>query len=83
MWTEVVVVFSRNYDGTRMERERKRTGCVLAEIRNTPLANRSHNTKGGLVSLWLYKENNKLRDLKMYLLYIFPPELHTLMASLF
>jgi hypothetical protein len=27
---------------------------------------------GGLVSLWLYKANNKLRDKKMYLLYIFP-----------
>jgi hypothetical protein len=27
---------------------------------------------GGLISLWLYKENNKLRDWKMYLLYIFP-----------
>jgi hypothetical protein len=40
--------------------------------------------EGGLISLWLYKENNKLRDWeKMYLLYIFPPELHTLMTSLF
>jgi hypothetical protein len=30
--------------------------------------------RGRLVSLWLYKENKKLRDLKkMYLLYIFPP----------
>jgi hypothetical protein len=27
---------------------------------------------GGLISLWLYKENNKLRDWKNYLLYIFP-----------
>jgi hypothetical protein len=43
---------------------------------------KSFNTRG-LISLWLYEENNKLRDLKMYLLYIFPPELHTLMASLF
>jgi hypothetical protein len=28
--------------------------------------------RGGLISLWLYKEN-KLRDWKMYLLCIFPP----------
>jgi hypothetical protein len=29
--------------------------------------------RGGLISLWLYKETNKLRDWKkMYLLYIFP-----------
>jgi hypothetical protein len=26
----------------------------------------------GLMSLWLYKENNKLWDFKKYLLYIFP-----------
>jgi hypothetical protein len=39
--------------------------------------------EGGLISLWLYKEN-KLRDWKKnYLLYIFPPQLHTLMTSLF
>jgi hypothetical protein len=41
--------------------------------------------RGGLISLWLYKEK-KLRDWKkMYLLYIFPPppELHTFMTSLF
>jgi hypothetical protein len=37
----------------------------------------------GLISLWLYKESNNLRDRKMHLLYIFPPELHTLMTSLF
>jgi hypothetical protein len=30
------------------------------------------------MSLWLYKENNKLRDPKNLLLYMFPPELHTL-----
>jgi hypothetical protein len=45
-----------------------------------------HRSKyeGELISLWLYKENNKLRDWeKMYLLYIFPPELHTLLTSLF
>jgi hypothetical protein len=34
----------------------------------------------GLISLWLYKENNKLLGLKIYLLYLFPPELHTLMT---
>jgi hypothetical protein len=40
--------------------------------------------KGELISLWLYKENKKLRDWrKVYLLYIFPPELHTLVTSLF
>jgi hypothetical protein len=38
--------------------------------------------RGGLISLWLYKEN-KSYGVKMYLLYIFPPELHTLMTSLF
>jgi hypothetical protein len=27
----------------------------------------------GLISLWLYKVNNKLRVGKMYLLYVFPP----------
>jgi hypothetical protein len=27
---------------------------------------------GGLISLWLYKENSKLLDWKLYLLYIFP-----------
>jgi hypothetical protein len=34
----------------------------------------AHFYDGGLISLWLSKENNKLRDLKknMYLLYIFP-----------
>jgi hypothetical protein len=35
----------------------------------------------GLISLWIYKENNGIE--KKYLLYIFPPELHTLMTSLF
>jgi hypothetical protein len=39
--------------------------------------------RGGLISGWLYKGNNKLRDWKLYLLYIFPPELHTLTTSLF
>jgi hypothetical protein len=39
---------------------------------------------GGLISLWLYKEKNKLQnENKIYLLYISPPELHTLMATLF
>jgi hypothetical protein len=39
---------------------------------------------GALISHWLYKEN-KLRDWKNvpYLLYIFPPQLHTLMTLLF
>jgi hypothetical protein len=32
---------------------------------------------GGLISLWLYKENNKLQDWNMYLLYIFPRAPHT------
>jgi hypothetical protein len=36
----------------------------------------------GLISLWFYKEY-KLRIETMYLLYMFPPKLHTLMTSLF
>jgi hypothetical protein len=28
--------------------------------------------EAGLISLWLYKENNTIRDWKIYLLYIFP-----------
>jgi hypothetical protein len=36
----------------------------------------------GLISLWLYKEN-KLRDWKNVFTLHIPPELHTLMASLF
>jgi hypothetical protein len=43
----------------------------------------THDHKRGLILLWLYK-GNKLRDWKkMYLLYIFPPKLHTLMTWLF
>jgi hypothetical protein len=41
--------------------------------------------EGGGIDLWLYKEKKK-QDTglkKIYLLYIFPTELHTLMASLF
>jgi hypothetical protein len=38
---------------------------------------------GGLISLWLYKENNKLRDWKSVFTLHIPPELHTLMTSLF
>jgi hypothetical protein len=41
------------------------------------------DVRGGLISLWLYKGNKKLRDKNIYFLYIFPPELHTLMTSLF
>jgi hypothetical protein len=37
---------------------------------------------GGLINLWLYKEQTTGLK-KMYLLYISPPELHTLMTSLF
>jgi hypothetical protein len=33
---------------------------------------------GWLISLWLYKGSNRLQDfIKIYLLYILPPELHT------
>jgi hypothetical protein len=46
--------------------------CILWHIR------------GGLISLWLYKENTKATGFKkIYLLYIFPSELYTLMTSLF
>jgi hypothetical protein len=38
----------------------------------SPRPARSPSLQRGLISLWLYKENNKLRDWKMYLLYIFP-----------
>jgi hypothetical protein len=38
---------------------------------------------GGLISLWLYKENNKLRDRKKCIYSTYPPpELHTLLTSL-
>jgi hypothetical protein len=37
----------------------------------------------GLISLWLYKENNKLRDRKNVFTLHIPSELHTLMTSLF
>jgi hypothetical protein len=33
--------------------------------------------RGGLISLWLYKENNKLRDWKNIFTVHIPPELHT------
>jgi hypothetical protein len=38
-----------------------------------------------LIILWLFKENKELRDenMYMYLLYIFPPELHIFIISLF
>jgi hypothetical protein len=39
---------------------------------------------GGLIILWLYKENEQAKGLKkIYLLYIFPPDLHTLGCSIF
>jgi hypothetical protein len=43
----------------------------------------SHTAKKFLVSLWLYKENKLRIEKKKYLLYIFPPERHTLTISLF
>jgi hypothetical protein len=43
--------------------------CLVA-----PTEGCTPNVRGGLIRLWLYKENKKLRDLKkMYLLYIFSP----------
>jgi hypothetical protein len=39
--------------------------------------------EGGLISLWLYKENNTLRDWKNVFTLNIPPEPHTLMTSLF
>jgi hypothetical protein len=47
------------------------------------MAKAGENTRGGLISLWLYKENNKLRDRKNIFTLHIPPELHTLMTSLF
>jgi hypothetical protein len=41
----------------------------------------SPDTRWGLTSLWLYEENNKLRDWKMYLLYIFPLSATHFMSS--
>jgi hypothetical protein len=38
---------------------------------------------GGLRSLWLYKKNNKLWDWKNIFTLHIPPDLHTLMTSLF
>jgi hypothetical protein len=38
--------------------------------------------QGGLISLWLYKKQATGLK-KIYLHYIFPPELHPLMTSLF
>jgi hypothetical protein len=50
----------------------------------TTMQSLHHGTRGGgLVSLWLYKENNKLRDWKKVFSLHIPPELHTLMTSLF
>jgi hypothetical protein len=42
-----------------------------------------HDIRGGLISFWLYKENNKLRDWKNVFTLHIPPELHTLMTSMF
>jgi hypothetical protein len=56
----------------------------LTQNKNSEKMNgKCNNIRRGLISLWLYKENNKLRDEKICLLYIFPLELHTLMTSLF
>jgi hypothetical protein len=38
---------------------------------------------GGLISLGFIKKTTSYGIEKFYLLYIFPPELHTLMTSLF
>jgi hypothetical protein len=42
-----------------------------------------HLILGGAINLWLYKENNKLRDWKYVFTLHIPPERHTLMTSLF
>jgi hypothetical protein len=42
----------------------------------------SGDIQGRLISLWLYKENNKLRDGKNVFALHIPPELHILMTSL-
>jgi hypothetical protein len=39
--------------------------------------------RGRLINIWLYREHKLRGRKKIYLLYIFPPELHTLMTSLF
>jgi hypothetical protein len=45
--------------------------------------NLNYKCEGWLRIVWLYKENNKLRDWKNIFTVHILPELHTLMISLF
>jgi hypothetical protein len=59
------------------------SGSCPGSFTSREIALSTHCILRRLISVWLYKENYKLWVGKMYLLYIFPPELHTLMTSLF